>query len=258
MKTMSKTFDQFVKDYEGKTVGYPDNNSFLGECLSLTKWHIKEVYGINPPASGCNGARCYWSVFPNPLGTVLKKVAYTPGLIPKRGWIAVWNEKTGGGFGHIGSVLEANAGSFVSLDQNWNGRHAHRVTHNFANVYGFLIPLKEESMATELEACLADRKKFWEERDAEIVAHKQTKVELEQAKKDRDRYRDERNKARTELEDMAIELSKSQENVHRLTTELETCLAGGSIVTDPPTIPGWKVNGLQVRVGDKTYNYAEE
>jgi hypothetical protein len=137
------SFDEFVKKYEGKEVGYPNDNYFKGECLSLSKWHIKEVYGIEPPPSGCNGARCYWSIFPNPLGTVLKKIPNTPDLVPKRGWIAVWNGNTGGGYGHIGSVLSADVNNFISLDQNWNGRHAHRVTHNYNNVYGFLAPKSE-------------------------------------------------------------------------------------------------------------------
>lgn len=145
-----KTFDQWVKDYEGKTVGYPNNSSFLGQCLSLTKWHIKEVYGIEPPASGCNGARCYWSLFPSPLGTVLKKVPNTPDLVPKRGWIAVWNGKVGGGAGHIASVLSATVNNFVSLDQNWGGKQAHRVTHTYDNVYGFLAPIGEEETMVEV------------------------------------------------------------------------------------------------------------
>lgn len=145
-----KTFDQWVQDYEGKTVGYPTNNSYYGQCLSLTKWHIKEVYGIEPPASGCNGARCYWSLFPSPLGTVLKKVPNTPDLIPKRGWIAVWNGNVGGGAGHIASVLSATINNFTSLDQNWGGTQAHRVTHTYDNVEGFLAPIGEEETMTTL------------------------------------------------------------------------------------------------------------
>jgi len=150
------TFDAFIEKYEGKTWGYPNDSDYRGECLSLSKHHIKEVYGINPPASGCNGARCYWSIFPNPLGTVLKKVACDSGVIPKRGWIVVWNGNTGGGYGHIASILSATKTEFVSLDQNWNGRHAHRVNHNYSNVYGYLVPLNEpegENMS-DLKACL--------------------------------------------------------------------------------------------------------
>lgn len=142
-------FDQFIEEYKGKEVGYPNDNYFKGECLSLTKWHIKEVYGIDPPPSGCNGARCYWSIFPNPLGTVFKKVPNTPDLIPKKGWIAVWNGNVGGGAGHIGSVADdkATKTTFNSFDQNWGSRKAQIVTHNYNNVYGFLVPLKGDNMS---------------------------------------------------------------------------------------------------------------
>jgi len=141
------TFDEFIQKYEGKTWGYPNQTSYHGECLSLSKWHIREVFGIMPPPSGCNGARCYWSLFPDPLGNVLKKVPYTPGLIPRKGWIAVWNGNVGGGAGHIGSVYDDNATAtqFTSLDQNWGGRHAHRVSHNYQNIFGFLIPKNENT-----------------------------------------------------------------------------------------------------------------
>ena len=160
------TFDEFVKESEGKTVGYPAN-SYVGECLSLTKWHIKKVLGIDPPSSGCNAARCYWSLFKNPLGTVLKKVPYVAGMIPRKGWIVVWDFNVGNGYGHIASVISANANTFVSLDQNWGGEQAHKVTHNYNNIYGFLVPINEkvEFMPNELETCQTDRQKFWGERD---------------------------------------------------------------------------------------------
>jgi len=143
------TFDQFIEEYKGKEVGYPNDNYFKGECLSLTKWHIKEVYGIDPPPSGCNGARCYWSIFPSPLDTVFKKVPNTPDLIPKKGWIAVWDGSVGNGAGHIGSVADdkATKTTFNSFDANWGSRKAQIVTHNYNNVYGFLVPLKEDNMS---------------------------------------------------------------------------------------------------------------
>lgn len=143
---MSFTTD-FVAKYNGQTLGYPAG-SYVGECLSLVKIYIKERYGINPPPSGCNAARCYWSVFPDPLGSVLKRVPNTPELVPQEGWIGVWDGDVGNGYGHIDIVLKgATTSQFTGFDQNWGGRHAHTVTHNYNNVYGFLVP-KEEDMAT--------------------------------------------------------------------------------------------------------------
>lgn len=130
---------EFKKKYLGKTVGYPDG-SYVGECLSLVKVYIKERYGINPPASGCNGARCYWSKFPDPLGKVFTKIVNTLDFTPLKGDIIVWNENAGKGYGHIAICTGNNTGLkyFESLDQNWGGRQAHLVRHNYTNVYGVL------------------------------------------------------------------------------------------------------------------------
>jgi hypothetical protein len=135
----------FIKKYQGKTVGFPDNNFYKGECLSLVKVYIKETTGIYPPASGCNGARCYWSIFPSPLSQVFEKIPNTPDFTPIEGDIMVWNEKTGGGYGHIAICTGKNTGTqyFESFDQNWQGRHAHLVNHNYKNVYGVLRLKKE-------------------------------------------------------------------------------------------------------------------
>ena len=136
------SLDEFIEKYKGKSVGYPNDNYFKGECLSLVKWYIKEVFGIDPPASGCNGARCYWSIFPSPLDNIFEKVPNTPNLVPKKGWVAVWDGSVGGGAGHIGIVADdkATKSTFNSFDSNWGSKTAQIVTHNYNNVYGFLVP----------------------------------------------------------------------------------------------------------------------
>jgi hypothetical protein len=136
------SLDEFIEKYKGKSVGYPNDNYFKGECLSLTKWYIKEVFGIDPPASGCNGARCYWSIFPSPLDSIFEKVPNRPDLVPKKGWVAVWDGSVGGGAGHIGIVADdkATKSTFNSFDSNWGSKTAQIVTHNYNNVYGFLVP----------------------------------------------------------------------------------------------------------------------
>ena len=136
------SLDEFIQKYKGKSVGYPNDNYFKGECLSLVKWYIKEVFGIDPPASGCNGARCYWSIFPSPLDSIFEKVPNTPNLVPKKGWVAVWDGSVGSGAGHIGIVADdkATKSTFNSFDSNWGSKTAQIVTHNYNNVYGFLVP----------------------------------------------------------------------------------------------------------------------
>lgn len=136
------SLDEFIEKYKGKSVGYPNDNYFKGECLSLVKWYIKEVFGIDPPASGCNGARCYWSIFPSPLDSIFEKVPNRPDLVPKKGWVAVWDGSVGGGAGHIAIVADdkATKSTFNSFDSNWGSKTAQIVTHNYNNVYGFLVP----------------------------------------------------------------------------------------------------------------------
>ena len=136
------SLDEFIQKYKGKSVGYPNDNYYKGECLSLVKHYIKEVFGIDPPASGCNGARCYWSIFPSPLDSIFEKVPNRPDLVPKKGWVAVWDGNVGGGAGHIGIVADdkATKSTFNSFDSNWGSKTAQIVTHNYNNVYGFLVP----------------------------------------------------------------------------------------------------------------------
>jgi len=136
------SLDEFIDKYKGKSVGYPNDNYYKGECLSLVKHYIKEVFGIDPPASGCNGARCYWSIFPSPLDSIFEKVPNRPDLVPKKGWVAVWDGNVGGGAGHIGIVADdkATKSTFNSFDSNWGSKTAQIVTHNYNNVYGFLVP----------------------------------------------------------------------------------------------------------------------
>ena len=137
--TIEQFTDDFINRYTGKRVCFPAGK-FCGQCLSLAKQFIKEYYKISPPPSGCGGARCYWSKFPNPLGTVLKKVKNTPDLIPQKGWIVVWNSNLGQGFGHIAIIVDANLNAFHSFDSNWGSKTARIVRHNYDNVEGFLAP----------------------------------------------------------------------------------------------------------------------
>lgn len=129
----------FITKYNGKTIGYPEG-SYVGECLSLVKQYMKEMYGFSPPPSGSNSAYGYWSNFPKPLGDYFTKIPNTLEFIPQAGDIAIWNTKAGNGYGHIAIVTEATQTKFKSFDQNWGGKHAHIVEHDYTNVVGFLRP----------------------------------------------------------------------------------------------------------------------
>lgn len=136
--------DEFIRRYERKTLGYPEG-SFVGECLSLCKVYIKECFNINPPASGCNAARCYYTMFPDPLGEIFERIPYARGKVPVKGDIPVWNKNVGNGFGHIDIFVSGDENEFTGFDQNWGGRQAHLQRHDYSNVVGWLHP-KEGTM----------------------------------------------------------------------------------------------------------------
>lgn len=131
--------DQFIEKYNGKRVCDLDGG-YCGECLSLVKRYISEVFGINPPPSGVNSAYGYWSNFPDPLGAVFEKIPNTPSGIPQKGDIIIWG-LSAGSYGHISIFIEGTAGSFRSFDQNWSvGSNSHIQGHYYNNVIGWLHP----------------------------------------------------------------------------------------------------------------------
>ena len=131
----------FVKKYEGQTLGYPEG-SYVGQCLSLVKVYIKEVFGINPPPSGSNSAYGYWANFPAPLGEVFEKVPiyYHKNGPLFTGCIPIWDTNAGNGSGHIDIFLEGNDKSFTGFDANWGGTKAHKQSHDYTNIVGWLAP----------------------------------------------------------------------------------------------------------------------
>lgn len=136
-----KTLNQFIKDYEGKSVGYPDGK-YVGECLSIVKLYIKECFGIDPPPSGTNSAYGYWSNFPTPLGTVFEKIENTPDNFPSLGDIVIWKPWETNKYGHIDICVDdkADVDGFAGMDQNWGMKTFERIGHDYKNVVGWLTP----------------------------------------------------------------------------------------------------------------------
>jgi hypothetical protein len=134
------TLQQFIDKYTGKKVG-DLTGAYVGECLSLTKRYINELFNITPPPSGVGAAYGYWTNFPHPLGTVFDKVPNTPAEIPLPGDVVIWGKSTSLPYGHIGTIVSADVLSFVSFDQNWpTGQVCKLVKHDYKGVVGFLRP----------------------------------------------------------------------------------------------------------------------
>jgi len=226
------TLNEFISKYSGKTIGYP-GDSYKGECLSLVKQYMKEMFSFNPPASGCNGARCYWSIFPDPLSKYFTKVPNTPTGVPKSGDIVIWNEKAGGGYGHIAIVTEASVNSFKSFDQNWGGRHAHIVTHDYSNVYGWLTPIKSEQGGGQMnidpkifEELVGKSTKYDEFVKAGFSNPTAIKQKIDNLEKDKKNLEKDKKELEGKLNDAALyagkletDLEKSQSAVSTLETD---------------------------------------
>ena len=157
-KQLNVLVNNFVAEHEGEIVGYP-SVSYNGECLSLVKVYIKEVFGINPPPSGSNSAYGYWSNFPSPLDTVFEKIPNTNTSIPNKGDIIIWKPWTGNPYGHIDICIDdsATVDRFKGFDANWGGRDAHTVEHDYNNVIGYLRPkLEVENDMTDEQKRILD------------------------------------------------------------------------------------------------------
>lgn len=166
------TLVQFIDKYKGKKIDY--DNAFGGQCVDLYRQYCKEVLNV-PQSPSVTGAADIWVSY---LPEYFDQIKNTPEFIPQEGDIMIWNKKAGGGFGHVGVVVSADINGFTSFDQNWfKISVCELVKHTYANVYGVIRAKKTTS--SELEACLTDRKKFWEERDQARVERDSAKAEAE-------------------------------------------------------------------------------
>jgi len=135
------SLDEFIQKWKGKKADW--DGAYAGQCVDLFRYYCDEVLGIKQPA-GVWGAVNFWTDFDTDpvLSSNFTKVPNRPDLVPKKGWVAVWDGSVGSGAGHIGIVADdkATKSTFNSFDSNWGSKTAQIVTHNYNNVYGFLVP----------------------------------------------------------------------------------------------------------------------
>lgn len=134
--------DEFLKTYDGKYVESGGSSSALNQCTDLANQYIIDVLDREPilwtnaddfPAKATE----FCDFYPN-----------TPESIPERGDLIIWGL---GSYGHISIFLEGDARTFRSFDQNYpSGTPAHIQEHNYSGVIGYLRPIKEQTMNSEL------------------------------------------------------------------------------------------------------------
>lgn len=111
--------------------GFPAYQRF--QCLDWArKWQQVEGGPQDMPTPFSGGAKDVWTYHDTGFYE-----AYSSG-VPQQGDIIIWNGNYGGGYGHIAVVESADAGSFVSLDQNWSGPYVSRERHSYDGVLGWL------------------------------------------------------------------------------------------------------------------------
>lgn len=153
MATIS--LDQFVHKHDGDPVD--EDLQFGAQCWDLAEAYCREVLGIpaKPYALPTKDGTAYGSyLYKTELGLskyfsrLGRKSILGIGIInsrPQRGDLVYWLPTLpgSGAAGHVDICLsntKDNKHGFLGFDQNWSGKYAHRVTHDFAYVAGYMRP----------------------------------------------------------------------------------------------------------------------
>jgi len=139
--------DQFVIKYNGKSIDV--DGKYSSQCWDLAALYGQKVAGNITLPTG-NGCACgVYSNFLAPLPKYYTRIKNTVSGLPKKGDLVIWrcSLPASGGCGHIAICLSANYSSFVSFDQNWGGKYAHKVRHYWSRdgryVVGWLRPTRK-------------------------------------------------------------------------------------------------------------------
>lgn len=129
------TFDEFVKNYEGKRVDY--DKAFGSQCVDLFRQYSKEVLGISEHTGAVVGAKdLYLNYDRMPLMVKHFQKVYTP----QKGDIVIFNGTSGNKYGHVALVVYASRKTIVVFEQDGfnQSKGAYLKLRTFENVLGFL------------------------------------------------------------------------------------------------------------------------
>lgn len=122
------------------------NGADNGQCTAIP--HLWEEMNNWPVVLG-NAKDTYG----NAPGGTYDKTPNLPNNYPRPGAIIVWGPSWGGGFGHTGVVVSANANSFSCVEQNDGDMGlAHVGNHNYGGVLGWFTPRALEVVAVQAPA----------------------------------------------------------------------------------------------------------
>lgn len=129
------TFDEFIKNYEGKQVDY--DNAFGSQCVDLFRQYSKEVLQIGEHTGAVVGGKDLYLNFDNmPLMKKHFQKVYTP----HKGDIVVFNGTRTNKYGHVALVVYASRKTIVVFEQDGfnQSKGAYFNLKTFENVLGFL------------------------------------------------------------------------------------------------------------------------
>ena len=232
------SLDEFIQKWKGKKA--EGDGAYAGQCVDLFRYYCDEVLGIKQPA-GVWGAVNFWTDFDTDpvLSSNFTKVPNRPDLVPKKGWVAVWNFNAGGGYGHIAICTGENTGTqyFKSFDQNWSKiSYCEIVNHNYNNVYGFLVPKgnnmeKMYTMKSGKQLDLSNEKSMMVACDVyDEVINQQLYVKKTEVNK----MVDEQVKIKTA--ELSSKISDYEKQIENLNQQLENCANQPVPPAPPPKI----------------------
>ena len=102
----------WIRKQAGKSIYYWNPKS-QAQCTELVYSYYRHLDVTAPDTDAWQ-----YSEAKPPSGW--KKIRYYAGFAAQPGDVAVW---TGGRYGHVALIVSADSSSFLSLDQNMNGRH---------------------------------------------------------------------------------------------------------------------------------------
>ena len=146
------TKSEYLKWADGRAIDTDGVPSQPYQCVDEVKDYLKKCYGIvmtfsspSNPHGYAKGLWYYFNEHPELQGKFIK-IKNTPDFVPQKGDIVEWGTCEGvtGKAGHTALAEGINEGTtrFVSLDQNWGGKHyCTDVRHSYSGVLGVIRPL---------------------------------------------------------------------------------------------------------------------
>ena len=152
-----KTKSEFLYWARGKSLDYDGVPSQPYQCVDEVKFYLDQCYGIknftfttnSNPHGYAKGLWFDFTKYPQLKGKFIR-IRNTPDFIPQKGDIVEWDYCAGvtGEAGHT-AIAEGikkidSTQHFVSLDQNWGGKHyCAEIKHNYKGVLGVIRPLQK-------------------------------------------------------------------------------------------------------------------